>query len=107
MIHAEISVHPAGVSSMGFYVARAVESVEGMEGLRCQVAPMGTLLESDKLEVVLEAASHMVGAVRALGVERVGVQIKLDCRYDRDATLEDKVSSVMRHLDSFKTPGSS
>lgn len=107
MIHAEISVHPAGVSSMGFYVARAVESIKDMDGLYYKVSPMGTLLESDRLETVLEAAARMVEAVRALGIERVGVQLKLDCRYDRDATLEDKVASVRRHLDSFKTPESS
>lgn len=92
---------------MGFYVARAVEAAEGVEGLRCELAPMGTLLESDSLEAVLEAASRMVEAVRALGVERVGVQLRLDCRYDRDDTLEEKVDSVRRHLDSFKARGRS
>lgn len=106
MIHAEVSIHPAGSTSMGFYVARAVESVEGMEGLRLQVAPMGTLLESAKLETVLEAVEKMVAAVRALGAERVGAHIKLDCRYDRDSSLEDKVESVRRHLASFKGSGS-
>ena len=91
---------------MGFYVARAVESVEGMEGLRCQVAPMGTLLESERLETVLEAAGRMIEAVRSLGVERVGAHLKLDCR-DGGGTLEDKVASVGRHLDSFKAGGRS
>lgn len=104
MIHAEVSVHPAGVSGMGFYVARAVEAVQGTEGLRCQVGPMGTLLESDSLGTVLGAVEKMVSAVRALGVERVGVHVKLDCR-DGGGTLEDKVSSVSRHLASFKSSG--
>ena len=105
MIHAEVSIHPAGATSMSFYVARAVESVEGTEGLRLQLSPMGTLLESDRLETVLEAVGKMVSAVRALGAERVGAQLKLDCRYDRDASLEDKVESVRRHLASFRGPG--
>lgn len=100
-------MYPAGATSMGFYVARAVESIKDMNGLRYKVAPMGTLLESDRLETILEATARMVEAVRALGIDRVGVQLKLDCRYDRDATLEDKVASVRRHLDSFKTPESS
>lgn len=102
MIHAEVSVHPAGEASMGFFVARAVEAAEGVEGLRCQVSPMGTLLEAERLETVLDAVEKMVSAVRALGAERVGAHVKLDCMYARDSTLEDKVSSVRRHLDSFR-----
>ena len=58
------------------------------------------------VEGFLDAADtrSTLEAVRALGVERVGVHVKLDCR-DGGGTLEDKVSSVSRHLASFKSSG--
>ena len=102
MIHAEISVYPmgTGTTSASFYIARAVEAIRGIDGLRYEVTPMGTLLEADGLDAVGEAEKRMSQAVHNLGVGRVGIVLKVDSRTDKRATLEGKVDSVRRHLEA-------
>ena len=54
MIHAEISIYPIGTSntSASFYIARAIESIQDIEGLRYQINPMGTVLESGSIDKI-------------------------------------------------------
>lgn len=103
MIHAEVSIYPMGTSSTSasFYIARALEAISSVEGLRHQLTPMGTLLESDDISKVLEAARTMSDAVHNLGVARVEMVIKIDSRKDRQTSLEEKIESVKRHLKTF------
>lgn len=103
VIHAEISVYPMGTGSpsIGFYVARALEAVQGMKGLRYQLTPMGTQMESDDIGVIFAASRRMLDAVHGLGAARVGVMLKIDSRTDKRHRLEDKTESVRTHLERF------
>ncbi len=102
MIHAEISVYPMGTgsTSASFYIAKAVESIENIDGLRYQINPMGTVLESESIEKIYTAAKNMMEVVHNLGVNRVEVIIKIDSRKDKQSNLEEKLESVKKHLDS-------
>lgn len=100
MVMAEISVTPIGTGRTGvsFYVAQALESISDMENLRYDLNAMGTILESDKMGTILEAAGRMVEALHNLGVERVGVILKIDSRRDKSSTMSGKVDSVRRQM---------
>ncbi len=100
MIHAEISVYPMGTSSTSasFYIAKAIESIENIDGVRYQINPMGTVLESESIEKIYTAAKNMMEVVHNLGVNRVEVIIKIDSRKDKQSNLEEKLESVKKHL---------
>ena len=100
MIHAEISVYPIGTSttSASFYIAKGVEAIENLDGVRYEVNPMGTLLESKNLEKIFEASKMMTEAIHNLGVKRVEIILKIDSRLDKEARLEEKIESLNKYL---------
>ncbi len=100
MIHAEISVYPMGTgsTSASFYIAKGIEAIQNLEGLRYEITAMGTLLESDNIEKIYEASKKIMEVVHNLGVSRVEVVLKIDSRRDKEATLEDKLKSVRKYL---------
>lgn len=100
MIHAEISVYPMGTSttSASFYIARAIESIQEMEGIRYQINSMGTVLESDDIDKIYTASKTMMEVVHNLGVNRVEVILKIDSRKDKGKKMEEKIESINKFL---------
>ncbi len=100
MIHAEISIYPMGTgnTSASFYIAKAIESIQNMEGIRYEINPMGTVLESDSIDKIYDATKKMMEVVHNLGVARVEVILKIDSRRDKDKKMEDKMDSVTAYL---------
>ena len=100
MIHAEISVYPmgTGTTSASFYIAKGIETIQDLEGIRYEVTPMGTLLESSSIDIIYDASKKIMEAVHNLGVNRVEVILKIDSRTDKDLKLEDKMKSLNKHL---------
>ena len=80
MVIAEISITPIGTGQTGvsFYVAQALDAVGEMKNVKAELNPMGTVLESDDLDNIFDAADKMLQAVHNLGVDRVGVILKID-----------------------------
>lgn len=100
MIHAEISIYPMATktTSASFYIAKAVESIHSIENLRYEINPMGTILESDRMDTISQALERMLETVHNLGVVRVEAVIKIDSRKDKQSRMEDKLESVKKHL---------
>ena len=100
MIHAEISVYPMGTAntSASFYIAKAIESIQRIDGIRYQINPMGTVLESDSIDKIYDAAKSMMEVVHNLGVNRVEVILKVDSRKDKEKKMEEKLESVKKFL---------
>lgn len=100
MIQAEISVYPIGTSntSASFYIAKGIESIQNMNGLRYEINSMGTVLESDSIDKIYEASKSIMEVVHNLGVQRVEVILKIDSRKDKNKKMEEKVDSVNKHL---------
>jgi len=100
LIHAEISVYPIGTSntSVSFYIAKGIESIQNMEGIRYQINPMGTVLESDSIDKIYGASKSIMEVVHNLGVNRVEVILKIDSRRDKERKLEDKMESINKYL---------
>jgi len=59
---------------------------------------MGTVLESDEMDIIYEASKKMIETVHNLGIDRVEVVIKIDSRRDKHVKMEEKVDSIKKHL---------
>jgi uncharacterized protein (TIGR00106 family) len=100
MIHAEISIYPMATrtTSASFYIAKAIESIQSIENLRYQIGPMGTILESDSMDVINSASNQMMETVHNLGISRVEIVIKIDSRRDKHVKMEEKVESIKKQM---------
>jgi uncharacterized protein (TIGR00106 family) len=94
MIVAEVSIAPFGVgTSLSRYVKVAVGSLRA-SGLKVTPCPMGTVLESPDLGSVLRAVEQAHDAVREAGGQRISINLKVDARYDKEASAEEKLRSI-------------
>jgi len=100
LIQAEISVYPMATrtTSASFYIAKAIESIQNIENLRYEINSMGTVLESDSIDIIYEASKKMMETVHNLGIARVEVVIKVDSRRDKHVKMEEKIDSIKKQL---------
>lgn len=99
-VMAEFSVTPIGhgETSMGIYVAAAVIALNGVKGLKCETTPMGTVMEADSLEIILEGVKVAHEALIAKGILRVVSTLRIDDRRDKPRTMKNKVGAVKNYL---------
>lgn len=97
---ADFSIIPVGhgKTSIGRYVAAAIAAMKRIEGLKYNITPMGTVLEADSLETILEAVKVAHEAVVAMGISRVESTLRIDDRRDKPRTMKDKVSAVKEYM---------
>ena len=100
MIQAEISIYPIATrtTSVSFYIAKAIESIKDIENLRYSINSMGTVLESDDMDVINKASKNMIEIIHHLGINRVEVIIKIDSRIDKQVRMEEKVESIKKQM---------
>ncbi|MGB1378452.1 MAG: MTH1187 family thiamine-binding protein [Nitrosopumilus sp.] len=100
MIHAEISIYPISTktTSLSFYIAKAVESIKNIDNLRYEINSMGTILESNDIEVINKASKNMIETVHNLGINRVEVILKIDSRTDKHVKIEEKIDSIKKQM---------
>jgi uncharacterized protein (TIGR00106 family) len=100
MIQAEISIYPIATrtTSASFYIAKAIESIQNTENLRYEINSMGTVLESDSIDIIYKASKIMMETVHNLGIDRVEVIIKIDSRRDKQVKMEEKIDSIKKQL---------
>ena len=100
MIQAEISIYPMATktTSTSFYIAKAIESIKNIDNLRYEINSMGTILESDDIDIINKASKNMIETVHHLGINRVEVIIKIDSRKDKQVRMEEKVESVKKQM---------
>lgn len=100
MIHAEISIYPISTktTSLSFYIAKAVESIKNIDNLRYEINSMGTILESNDIDVINKASKNMIETVHNLGINRVEVILKIDSRTDKHVKIEEKIDSIKKQM---------
>ncbi|MEO2220554.1 MAG: MTH1187 family thiamine-binding protein [Nitrosopumilus sp.] len=100
MIQAEISIYPMATrtTSASFYIAKAIESIKNLENLRYEINSMGTVLESDNIDIINKATKTMMETVHNLGINRVEVIIKIDSRKDKQVKMEEKIESIKKQM---------
>ena len=94
---AEISIIPIttnGDTSMSKEIALVYNAISQIQGLKTILTAMGTQIESNNLDNILQAIkiSHMT--LRNIGIERIISSIRIDERLGKNNTLERKVNSV-------------
>jgi len=85
-------------ASTSFYIAKAIESIQNVDGLRYQINAMGTVLESDSIDVINSAIKTMMEIVHNLGIARVEIVIKIDSRRDKHLKMEEKIDSIKKQM---------
>jgi len=95
----KVSIIPlgTGATSIGQYVARAVEVLQGEKDIKYELTAMGTIIEGD-LARLLALARKMHEAVFDAGAMRAVTIIEIDDRRDKTATISSKVESVKKQL---------
>ena len=85
-------------NSVSFYIAKAIESIKNIEGLRYEINSMGTVFESDNIDTINKATKEMIETVHNLGITRTEIIIKIDSRKDKQVRMEEKVESIKKQI---------
>jgi uncharacterized protein (TIGR00106 family) len=94
MILAQLSVYPVGEGvSLGRYVKRGIKIIEE-SGHTYQVGGMSTAIEVPDLQDLFDLVAKIRQAQFDEGAQRVLIELKVDDRRDKDATLTGKIDSV-------------
>ena len=92
---AEFSIHPIGSgTSVGREVKEAVKSIARIRGLKYQVTPMATILESPDIAKILKAVEVSHRTLRKLGSKRISSILRIDERLDKPRSMQDKVERI-------------
>jgi uncharacterized protein (TIGR00106 family) len=97
-IHAELSIIPLGTAntSLGEYIAIAIDAIR--KNIDCKITPMGTLIESDDIDLIFSAVKDAREALFKKGIKRVEIILRIDERIDKPRYMDEKVKSVEKYL---------
>ncbi len=95
MIIAEFTLTPLGKGvSVSKYVKKAFEVIKN-SGLKYELTPMSTVLEARTLDEIFEVVKKAEEKMLEEGALRVVIDIKIDHRLDKDASMESKKKAVL------------
>ena len=91
---AQLSVYPIGEgTSLGRFVKKGVAVIE-KSGLTYEVGGMSTSIEVSDLDTLFDLVKEIHAAHVAEGARRVVIDLKVDDRRDKKATIKSKKTSV-------------
>ena len=91
---AQLSIYPIGEgTSLGRFVRKGVAVIEE-SGLPYEVGGMSTSIETPDLNTLFELIKQVHAAHIAEGARRVVIDLRIDDRRDKKATIESKKASV-------------
>ncbi len=94
MLLAQLSIYPIGAGvSLGRHVKKGVKIIED-SGYTYQVGGMSTSVEVPDLPELFGLIEKIRQAQLDEGAERIIIELKIDDRRDKDATLQEKIESV-------------
>ncbi|RDI72468.1 MTH1187 family thiamine-binding protein [Halopelagius longus] len=91
---AMLSVAPVVEGSMSDQVAEAVAALDEFD-VSYETNPMGTVIEADDVDTLLDAVA---AAHKAVDADRVSTFLKIDDKRASDQSAADKVAAVEEHL---------
>jgi uncharacterized protein (TIGR00106 family) len=100
VVIADFSITPIGLSttSIGRQIAMAINAIKEVKGIKYEVTPMGTVLEAEKLDTILEAVRVAHEALFKAGIKRVESKLTIDDRRDKPRTMQDKVKGIKEYM---------
>jgi uncharacterized protein (TIGR00106 family) len=100
VVIADFSITPIGLgtTSIGKQIAIAINAIKKVKGIKYEVTPMGTVIEAEKLDIILEAVRAAHEALFKAGIKRIESNLRIDDRRDKPRTMEDKVKSIKEYM---------
>ncbi len=104
---AEISITPLGKrysngelpTSIRNELAIAIDAIKKVKGIKVMVTGMSTQIEADSIQDILKAIEYAHQSLKDKGIPRIISSIRIDERFDKLETLEERVNSVQEKLD--------
>jgi uncharacterized protein (TIGR00106 family) len=94
MIIAELSIFPTSEgASVSRYVKEAIRVIEA-SGLKSQTGGMSTAIEAPDLATLFKVIAEAHGAILNMGVKRIHIDLRVDHRLDKDATIASKLRAI-------------
>jgi uncharacterized protein (TIGR00106 family) len=95
-IIAQLSITPIGEgTSVSKYVKIALNAIKE-EGVHCTVGAMATTLEVKSLDELFKVVKKAHDAVINAGAKRVVIDLKIDNRLNKTASIESKLKAIER-----------
>jgi len=100
VVIADFSIIPLGLgdTSVGKQIAEAINAIKEVKDIRYKATPMGTILEAEKIETILEAVKVAHEALFKMGVKRIESNLRIDDRRDKPRTMEEKVYRIKNYM---------
>jgi uncharacterized protein (TIGR00106 family) len=94
VIIAELAVFPTSEgSSVSRYVKEAVRVIEE-SGLRTETGGMSTTIEAPDLASLFQVIEDAHQAILKMGARRIHIDLRIDHRLDKEATIASKKAAV-------------
>jgi len=94
MIIAEFAIFPTSEgTSVSKYVKKAIEEIE-KSGLKHETGAMSTTIEAKSLDDIFNVIKKAYEAMVAMGARRIHIDLRIDHRLDKEATIESKKKAV-------------
>jgi len=94
MIIAELAIFPTSEgASVGRFVKEVVRAVEA-SGLKSETGGMSTAIEAPDLPTLFRVVGRAHEALVRMGVKRIHIDLRIDHRLDKEATIESKLESI-------------
>lgn len=94
MVIGELAIFPTSEgSSVSRFVKEAIKAIEA-SGLKSYTGGMATLIEAPDLAALLEVVKKAHEAIVRMGVGRIHIDLRVDHRLDKEASVESKLKAV-------------
>lgn len=94
MIIAELAIFPTSEgASVSRYVKEAIRAIEA-SGLHSETGGMSTVIEAPDLNSLFKVIKQAHAAVLKLGAKRIHIDLRVDHRLDKEATIATKLRAV-------------
>ena len=94
MIIAEVAIFPTSEgTSVSRYVKRALQVLED-SGLDYESSAMATCIQAETLQEIFDVVTRMHEAIKEMGAERIHIDLRVDHRRDKDATMQSKLKAI-------------
>lgn len=94
MIIAELAIFPTSEgSSVSRFVKEAVRAIQA-SGLTSETGGMSTTIEAPDLGTLFRVIEEAHQAIVTLGVKRIHIDLRVDHRLDKDATIASKKAAL-------------
>lgn len=94
MIIGELSIFPTSEGvSVSHYVKEAIKVIES-SGLTHETGGMSTTIEAPDLATLFKVVEKCHEALVKMGAKRIHIDLKVDHRLDKDATIESKLKAI-------------